>query len=127
MQMKISEVCGFHTWARLALDNASISFEDANWRMDWFGKNDGRYLVLNCRLGHETEYEYTFLPMQEGRDHLRLIDIFESLREFEYSLSNILIYLERVEFDLNEIGSRVDLPPISVTRHFIKGKYISRS
>lgn len=119
MEVAISEVTGLNIWLQFfASDDYPEEINPGNYRIQFFQPNDATCMVLSQQIGANREIEYCFAAEDAAMAPLQARLIFSFLAARNYSLENLLAWLEQQVWILGIDG---------VKRIYVDGLLITKS
>ena len=118
-EMRLEQAVGFRVWATMLADNReTYTFDAANAQLSFYGSDDSTYLVVNTFIGEKGIWEYVFLAEQSADRLHTAAMIFDFLKTVDFSLHNLLLWLEHAPFQDREMGEFVFTHGLAIKREY---------
>ncbi len=113
-----TDINGFSAWAKLfdAVEPVVV-FEDVDVQIQFFANGDATWMLVSRYLSDTSAIDYAFMPVEDEDSHQAKALTLAFLKMVDYSLPQLLAWLENAPFIETAIAEEITLGKIRITRN----------
>jgi hypothetical protein len=113
-----TDLQGIDAWTALFDANETVcAFADADIQIQLFADGDTTWMLLSRYTSDTSSTDYTFMPTNDDDLQSAKLHVFDFLRTVDYSLPQLLAWLENAPFVETDIAEEITVGKIRITRN----------